>query len=182
MSEKPKMDGEVDPSVSLARPTHGVSARSYFMGDADLAMIDQEPARAKIMLKAFWAILVLAILWATFTKVDEITRGEGKVIPSKQLQVIQSLDGGVVSEILVREGQVVQAGQVLVNIDTTRFDSSLQENRAQYLALLARAARLRALAEDARFIPPPEVVAEAPRIVEAEQQSYEASKSTLRRL
>lgn len=179
MSEKPKMEGDMDPSVSLARPAHGVSARSHFMSDADQAMIDQEPARAKILLKAFWAVLVLAIVWASFTEVDEITRGEGKVIPSKQLQVIQSLDGGVVSEILVREGQVVEAGQVLVNIDTTRFDSSLQENRAQYLALLARAARLRALAEDARFVPPPEVVAEAPRIVEAEQQSYEASKSTL---
>jgi len=179
MSEANRTDGSMDASVSLTKPTHGVSARNTFLSDADLAMIDQEPARAKILLKSFWAILVLAIVWAAFTEVDEITRGEGKVIPSKQLQVIQSLDGGVVSEILVKEGQVVQAGQVLVNIDTTRFDSSLQENRAQYLALLARAARLKALAEDTRFVPPPEVVSEAPRIVEAEQQSYEASKSTL---
>jgi adhesin transport system membrane fusion protein len=178
MSEANRTDG-MDASVSLARPAHGVSARNTFVSDADLAMIEQEPARAKILLKSFWVILLLAIVWAALTEVDEITRGEGKVIPSKQLQVIQSLDGGVVSEILVREGQVVQAGQVLVNIDTTRFDSSLQENRAQYLALLARAARLRALADDTRFVPPPEVVAEAPRIVEAEQQSYEASKSTL---
>lgn len=179
MSEANRTDGSMDASASLTKPTHGVSARNTFLSDADLAMIDQEPARAKILLKSFWAILVLAIVWAAFTEVDEITRGEGKVIPSKQLQVIQSLDGGVVSEILVKEGQVVQAGQILVNIDTTRFDSSLQENRAQYLALLARAARLKALAEDARFVPPPEVVSEAPRIVEAEQQSYEASKSTL---
>lgn len=179
MSEGNRTDASMDASVSLARPTHGVSARNTFLSDADLAMIEQEPARAKILLKSFWVILVLAIVWAAFTQVDEITRGEGKVIPSKQLQVIQSLDGGVVSEILVKEGQVVQAGQILVNIDTTRFDSSLQENRAQYLALLARAARLKALAEDTRFVPPPEVVSEAPRIVEAEQQSYEASKSTL---
>lgn len=179
MSESGKKDNDMDASMSLTRPMHGVSARSHFLTDADQALIDQEPARARILLKSFWIILMLGVIWAALTEVDEITRGEGKVIPSKQLQVIQSLDGGVVSEILVKEGQIVQAGQVLVNIDTTRFDSSLQENRAQYLALLARAARLRALAEDARFVPPPEVVAEAPRIVEAELQSYEASKSTL---
>lgn len=172
-------EGSPGSRSTVTRPSHGLSARNTFLHDADQAMIDQEPVRAKLLLKSFWVVLALALAWAAFTEVDEITRGEGKVIPSKQLQVIQSLDGGVVSEILVKEGQVVEVGQVLVNIDPTRFDSSLQENRAQYLALLARAARLRALAEDTRFVPPPEVAAEAPRIVEAELQSYEASRSTL---
>ncbi len=179
MSERGAPAGEsVDPAMSLARPGH-VPLSNRFALDANQAMIDQEPARARILLKSFWLILILGLLWAGFTEVDEVTRGEAKVIPSRQLQVVQSLDGGIVSEILVKEGQVVQAGQVLVNIDTTRFDSSLMENRAQYLALLAKAARLRALADDTKFVPPPEVQAEAPRIVEAEQQSYEASKSTL---
>jgi adhesin transport system membrane fusion protein len=119
------------------------------------------------------------VLWAAFTNVDEITRGEGRVVPSKQLQVLQSLDGGVVSEILVKEGQVVSAGQVLVNIDPTRFDSSVRENRAQYFALQARAARLRALAQGTDFQPPAEALAEAPKTVEGELRSYEASKLTL---
>ena len=92
---------------------------------------------------------------------------------------MQSMDGGVVSEILVQEGQVVEAGQVMVNIDTTRFDSSVNENRVQYLALLARAARVRALAEGVPFVPPPEALAEAPKTVEEEFRSYEASTSTL---
>jgi len=95
------------------------------------------------------------------------------------LQVLQSLDGGVVSEILVREGQVVEAGQPLVNIDPTRFDSSLQENRSEYLSLLTRVARLRALAEDAPFQAPPEASKESPRTVEAEQQAYHAARSAL---
>ena len=81
-----------------------------FGGDADRAMLDQEPLRARMLVKSLGVVLVLALLWAGLSEVDEITRGEGKVIPSRQLQVMQSLDGGVVSEILVQEGQVVEAG------------------------------------------------------------------------
>jgi adhesin transport system membrane fusion protein len=150
-----------------------------FVADAHRAALEQEPLRARLLLRTFIVALVLGVAWAAWTQVDEVTRGEGRVIPSRQLQVLQSLDGGVVSEILVKEGQVVEAGQPLVNIDPTRFDSSLQENRAQYLALVTRVARLRALADDAPFVPPPEAAAEAPRTVEAEQQAYHASRSTL---
>jgi len=150
-----------------------------FSGDADRAILEQEPLRARLLVNSLGVVLVLAILWAGLSEIDEITKGEGKVIPSKQLQVMQSLDGGVVSEILVQEGQVVEPGQVLVNIDTTRFDSSVKENRVQYLALLARAARVRALAEGVPFVPPPEAVAEAPKTVEEELRAYQASTSTL---
>ena len=150
-----------------------------FSGDADRAILDQEPLRARLLVNSLGVVLVLAVLWAGLSEIDEITKGEGKVIPSKQLQVMQSLDGGVVSEILVQEGQVVEPGQILVNIDTTRFDSSVKENRVQYLALLARAARVRALAEGVAFVPPAEAVAEAPKTVEEELRAYEASTSTL---
>jgi adhesin transport system membrane fusion protein len=150
-----------------------------FVADAGRAALEQEPLRARLLLRIFWATVVIGLLWAGFAKVDEVTRGEGRVIPSRQLQVLQSLDGGVVSEILVREGETVKQGQPLVAIDPTRFDSSLAENQAQYLALLTRAARLRALASDAAFIAPPEAVQHAPKTVEAEQQAYQASKSTL---
>ena len=150
-----------------------------FAADARRAALEQEPLRARLLLRIFLVAVVLAVAWAGLTQVDEVTRGEGKVIPSGQLQVLQSLDGGVVSEILVKEGQVVEPGQPLVNIDPTRFDSSLQENRSQYLSLLTRAARLRALAEGSDFVPPAEALAQTPRTVEAEQQAYQASKSTL---
>lgn len=150
-----------------------------FGGDADRAMLAQEPLRARVLVRSLGVVFILAVLWAGLSEVDEITKGEGKVIPSRQLQILQSLDGGIVSEILVQEGQVVEPGQVLVNIDTTRFDSSVKENRVQYLALLAKAARLRALAEGVPFIPPPEAVAEASKTVGEELRSYEASTSTL---
>ena len=125
-----------------------------FAADAERLLLEQEPMRARLVLRIFWVALVVLLAWAGLTRIDEVTRGEGKVIPSRQLQVLQSLDGGVVSEILVKEGQVVEVGQPLVLIDPTRFDSSLQENRAQYLALVTRAARLKALAEGTAFDPP----------------------------
>jgi adhesin transport system membrane fusion protein len=84
------------------------------------------------------AVVLLLILWSAFASIDEVTRGEGKVIPSRQLQVVQSLDGGVVSEILVREGQEVDAGQMLLRIDETRATSGVRESAAQAFALRAK--------------------------------------------
>jgi adhesin transport system membrane fusion protein len=82
----------------------------------------------------------------------------GKVIPFRQLQILQSIDGGLVSEILVKEGDVVNPNQLLIKIDETRFVSSVKENQAQYLGLVAKAARLRAISEGKPFVPPPEVL------------------------
>jgi len=137
--------------------------------DADTAMLRQDPLRARKAIKAVLLAVLLFILWAIIAQVDEITRGDGKVIPSRQLQVVQSLDGGIVSDILVREGETVREGQVLVKIDATRYLSSFKENRAMYLALLAKAARLSALAEGRDFAVPPEVMKEDPELVEQER-------------
>lgn len=150
-----------------------------FVRDADYFIIQQEPLRARVLSKSIGVVLAVAILWAAVAQVDEITRGEGKVIPSQQLQVLQSLDGGIVAEINVREGQVVDKDQVLVTIDPTRFVSSVRENRAQYLALLARSARLRALAEGKAFVPPAEVLAESPAIIADEKRLFETATSEL---
>jgi adhesin transport system membrane fusion protein len=147
--------------------------------DAEWARLQQEPVRARVLLRALGVILVVLLLWSAFAEVDEMTRGNGKVIPSSQLQVIQSLDGGIVSEILVRQGQIVQKGQLLLKIDETRFVSSLRENRAEYLSLLAKAARLTALAEGKPFALPPEVEKEFPQIALQERSLYEQRRLEL---
>ena len=85
-----------------------------------------------------------AVIWAYFSNIDELARGEGKVIPSEKIQTIQSLDGGIISEILVKEGQFVKAGESLMNIDKTRFQASLDENKEAYLGFLASKIRLEA--------------------------------------
>ena len=150
-----------------------------FATDSDNAILRQEPLRARMLLKTIGIVIALFVMWAAVAELDEVTRGEGKVIPSKQVQVLQSLDGGLVSEILVQEGDVVQADQLLIKIDETRFASSFKENRAQYLGLQARIARLRAMSDGKAFLPPAEVQREAPEVVEQELQLYEAKRAEM---
>ncbi|MCF8150976.1 MAG: HlyD family type I secretion periplasmic adaptor subunit [Burkholderiaceae bacterium] len=150
-----------------------------FVQDADYFMIQQEPLRARILVKTILIALALFFMWTAVSEVDEITKGEGKVIPSSQVQRLQSLDGGIVVEINVKEGQNVDAGTVLLRVDPTRFESSVRENRSQYLALATKAARLRALAEGLPFVPPPEVLEEDPKTVQDEKRLFETAKSNV---
>jgi adhesin transport system membrane fusion protein len=152
---------------------------SDFVADADYYMIHQEPLRARLLVRTLGIVVAVSILLASVIQLDEITRGEGKVIPSRQLQVLQSLDGGIVSEIAVQEGQVVEANQLLLQIDSTRFVSSAREGQAQYSSLAAKAARLRALAEGKPFEPPAETLRDEPQLVEEERRLYEARASEL---
>lgn len=150
-----------------------------FSRDGEAAILQQEPLRARILIRLIaWAIGIF-LVWAALAQVDEVTRGSGKVIPSRQVQIIQSVDGGIVSEILVKEGDLVQQDQLLMQIDQTRFVSSVRESRAQYLSLQARAARLRALADGVPFVPPEDVLKEDPETVRQEEQLYEARRSEL---
>ncbi len=82
------------------------------------------------------------IVWAAISEIDELARGEGKVIPSEKIQTIQNLDGGIVSEILVKEGSFVKVDQPLMKVDTTRFQASVDENKQAYYGLLAAKVRL----------------------------------------
>uniref|UniRef100_Q47B50 Membrane fusion protein (MFP) family protein n=1 Tax=Dechloromonas aromatica (strain RCB) TaxID=159087 RepID=Q47B50_DECAR len=150
-----------------------------FATDADLAMLRQEPLRARVLLRSISVVFIMFVLWAAIAQLDEVTRGEGRVIPSRQIQILQSIDGGLVSEILVKEGEVVQPNQLLIKIDETRFVSSVKENQAQYLGLVAKAARLRAISEGKPFVPPPEVLKADPSIVQQERQFYEARNDEL---
>ena len=150
-----------------------------FEADSDYAILQQEPLRAQVLLKTVSIAFAIAVMWAGVSRLEEVTRGEGKVIPSRQLQVLQSLDGGVVEEILVKEGEVVAAEQILLRIDPTRFASSVRESRVQYTALVAKAARLKALAEGAPFSVPDEVAKEDPKTVAEERRLYESRRNEL---
>ena len=136
--------------------------------------------RAQKIVRAAVVVVVLLIVWASLAHVDEITKGDARVISSRQLQLVQSLDGGVVSEILVKEGQVVEKDQLLLKIDETRATSGVRESAAQGFALQARQARLRAIAEGTSFAPPvPGESADEKRIVEEERRLYETRLSEL---
>ena len=154
-----------------------------FEAEAQQVMSRDKTHRAQAIVRAAVLMVVVLLVWASLAHVQEVTRGEGKVIPSKQLQIVQSLDGGVVSEILVREGQVVDAGQLLLKIDETRATSGVRESAAQGFALRARQARLRALAEGSAFVAPAmRNEAEEGRILTEERSLYDAKMNELRNL
>ena len=97
-----------------------------------------------VLLAAVLLFLVAFLAWARWATLDEVTRGDGRVIPSRQIQVVQNLEGGIIAAILVREGEIVDEGQVLMRIDNVRAATDYREKRARYLALLGATARLRA--------------------------------------
>lgn len=147
--------------------------------EANSALIHQEPIRARALLYVVGIALILLIIWAAFAEIDEVTRGDGKVIPTRQVQVVQSLDGGVVTSIDVKEGDVVEAGQLLVRLDATRFTSSLRENEVEYLVLKVKAARLKAVSEGLPFVPEAQWVEKIPDVVAQQQILYDAGISQL---
>ncbi|UTJ06927.1 HlyD family type I secretion periplasmic adaptor subunit [Arcobacter roscoffensis] len=106
-------------------------------------------ANEKVKLKVdlvFFAIILFVtcmIVWASFAQVDELARGEGKVIPSSKIQTIQSLDGGLIEDILVKSGDKVKIEQALVKIDTTRFQATFEENKESYNQWLTMVERLK---------------------------------------
>lgn len=110
-----------------------------------LWMVMESPGiRSRALLWLIALFFSSFIVWASYAEVDELVRGEGRVIPSQRLQVIQNLEGGIVSEILVSEGALVEPGQILLKMDDTQFDSSFREKQLRALALQVRAGRLRA--------------------------------------
>lgn len=150
-----------------------------FVTDADHYILHQEPIRGMLIIRVALASIFVLFIWAALTQVDELVKGDGKVVPSSQLQVLQSLDGGIVKAILVKEGDEVKAGQALVEIDTTRFVSSVKENDAQRVALSARAERINALLENRPFILPKDPTPDQSVAYEQEQRYFVNAKIQL---
>jgi len=125
----------------------------------------------------FWVVLGV---WASFAPLDEVTRGDGKVIPSSSVQALQSLEAGIVEEFLVKEGDSVVKDQVLVRLNAIEADSDLGANESRYLGLLASITRLQAEAEGKGTIDfPQEVMKSAPQSVTEEMNSFRANRQSL---
>ena len=147
--------------------------------EAEWSRIMQTPVKAKGLLYLVSIVLFLLVVWSYFAEIDEVAKGDGKVIPSQQLQVLQSYDGGIVQDILVTEGQTVKKGQVLLRVDPTRFLSSLEENTTQFAALAAKVQRLSALTQDKALRFNEELQDAAPSIVENERKLYNSNLAEL---
>lgn len=150
-----------------------------FVTDADHHILHQKPLRGMLIIRMTLVTSILFVLWAALTHVEELVKGDGKVVPSSQLQVLQSLDGGIVQNIYVKEGQKVKSGQALVQIDSTRFQSSVNENRVQNIALAAKAERLNAQLENRAFRVPANIPSEMQVVYSQEQRYFENARFEL---
>lgn len=153
---------------------------SDWKGQMTWAQLQQQPLRARTLLYTGFLVVVALIVWAYFAPLEEVTRGEGRIIPSSQLQVVQSLDGGIVQSIEVREGERVEEGQLLMRLDQTRSLSDIRERQARILYLSAETTRLRAQID----LQPPQfdeaLKQNAPQLVADQQALYEGNLSELR--
>ncbi|WP_419717620.1 HlyD family type I secretion periplasmic adaptor subunit [Erwinia aphidicola] len=134
--------------------------------------------RSTVLVWSLALMLLSFVLWANFYTLDEVTTGTGKVIPSSHEQIVQSLEGGIVHSINVQEGEVVERGQRLAQLDRTKTESGVQESLSRLHAALATAARLTAQINDTPLVFPPELNNE-PDLVKSETELYNSSRNSL---
>ena len=145
----------------------------FTTNEVNKALLDDAPRVVRVTLWAIFAFFIVMILWASLASIDEVTRGEGRAIPSSRLQKVQNLEGGIVAEVFVHEGEVVKAGAPLLRLDDTQFRSNAGESEADRLALQARIQRLTAQLNDARTLPlAPEIAKQAPEIASGEMELF----------
>ncbi|WP_339712343.1 biotin/lipoyl-binding protein, partial [uncultured Sneathiella sp.] len=150
-----------------------------FASDVVAAKIQGPHPRAFLLLFGIVAFFVVAFFWSKNAVLDEVTRGDGKVIPSSQVQIIQNLEGGILQDLLVREGDIVEKGQILLRIDATGYASRAGEIESNYLNLMGRIARLEAEASGEPLTFPAELIAERKDITIREQNLFNARQAAL---
>ena len=150
-----------------------------YMSSLSEAVLQKSPKKSKYILWLIALALIWAILWASQAELDEITRGEGKIIPSHQLQVVQNLEGGIVSDILIEEGDIVKKGQVILKINNTNFTSSFEESKLRQNELKAKFLRLNAEANGKSFKYDDKQIEGLTKQIEYEKSLYESNKEQL---
>jgi adhesin transport system membrane fusion protein len=148
-----------------------------FMTDVEAAIRRSGAQMAFVTTLASTVIIFLFIIWAQFAILEEVTKGEGQVIASGRTQVIQSLEGGIVSEILVQEGQIVKKDQVLLKIDNITAEATLKEKEARYYYLRGAVARLEALISGKALVFPDDLTKAAPDVVTDQIAQYNSKRS-----
>jgi len=150
-----------------------------FATDVRATILSQTPQGGRLIIWATCILLFIFLIWAAFSELEEVTRGEGKVVPSSHVQIVQNLEGGIISEILVNVGDTVKKDQLLLRMDETRFSSSFEENRAKYLSNKAKSARLKAEANGTALVLPADVLKERPDIAARERQLFDSRRMEL---
>jgi membrane fusion protein, adhesin transport system len=151
-----------------------------YANDVRAAIDLRTPKTYVLLVRVTGAMMLAALVWSYFAVLDEVTRGDGRVIPSQQIQVLQSLEGGLVEKINVREGAVVKQGDILMRIDDTNFAAQLGEVRERRATLAARIARLRVETTGGETLDFPADLTVNARTLEGERSLFEARQRKLK--
>ncbi|WP_165666834.1 HlyD family type I secretion periplasmic adaptor subunit [Metapseudomonas otitidis] len=168
----------------------GEGLLGYFKGQESLAdqplpevskaLVEDAPRVVRLTIWTLIGFTLFLGLWAHFAEIDEVTRGEGKAIPSSKLQKISNLEGGIISELFVHEGQVVEVGDPLLRLDATRFQSNVGETEADRVAMALRVERLSAEVDDRELVIPDELRQKAPGQAESEEALFRSRRQQLK--
>lgn len=150
-----------------------------FMSDLRAAIVRGPRFSTSLLLFGILGFIAAAIYWTSQATIPMVASGEGQVIPSSQIQVVQHLEGGIVSEILVSEGQFVKRGDTLLRVNDVQFEAKFSEDYAQYLGLLSARDRLEAEVSGKRPVYSKEVLENGPEIAVAENALYKARRNEL---
>jgi len=149
-----------------------------FMNSLSSAILEQTPKKFRIILW-FWMITIsLLIAWAYFAQIDEIVRGEGKVIPRSENKMIQNLEGGIVEDILVKEGDLVKKDQILIKIDNQKSKADYESTNLKAMELTAKVIRLQAETNGTEFVINEFMEESLKQYVLLEKKLYEINKQS----
>jgi len=167
--------------ISELKSNHKHQAEDQaFLTDVNAANLYGASIQSHVILWLAFSFVIIAIIWANYATLDEVTRGSGKTIPSSHIQVVQNLEGGILSEILIKEGQLVEKGQPLLKLDTVRFASSFNETKLKYYELIATTARLTAEVNKQEMILPKELIEKSPNIANSAKQLLASRQNELK--
>lgn len=139
---------------------------------------EAEIIKSSRIIWCFLLLIIALLVWSYFASIVEVSKGTGKVVPTSREQVIQSLEGGILSALYVREGDIVEKGEVLAQLDLTKTEATVEESAARYRALLANIARLESEVNQTELIFPEELSIYS-SLIKAETRLYETRKRAL---
>ncbi|WP_306151034.1 HlyD family type I secretion periplasmic adaptor subunit [Roseovarius sp. MMSF_3281] len=154
-------------------------ARDHDLDRLAREMRGRSPLRGSILLFTILGFLATAVIWAAYTEIDDVTRADGRIVPSASLQVIEAAEPGVLKTLHVKEGEVVEKGDLLMELDGTLLDSQLNQEQQRAYGLMARIERLQAEIDEADLSFSPDLVAKAADVVKSETALYRGRQAEL---
>ncbi|WP_232023467.1 HlyD family type I secretion periplasmic adaptor subunit [Thiomicrorhabdus aquaedulcis] len=152
MSQNTPTLGHSESPIAAPHKAKIIEQDIAYMSSLSQAALEKPTVKSQLLVWVILLVVVWLIVWASFAELDKMVRGEGKVVPSSQIQIIQNLEGGIVEALFVRSGDKVTQGQTLLKLDNTLFASSFGESQIKEAQLIARSQRLTAEAFDKPFM------------------------------